>query len=515
MPLRQSLILTVACSGLLACASTALAQDDPQHVAPTDPLSPADQLKQFRLPPGFEIQLVAAEPDVRKPINMSFDARGRLLVTQSVEYPFAAKDPAKARDRVSVLSDFADNGRAAKVSVLIDGLNIPIGITPTADGAIVHSIPNLYRCRDKDGDGKIDSRDVLYREFGSGDTHGMVNSLTRWFDGWVYACHGFSNTSKVKGADGEAITMQSGNTFRFRDGRLAHRAVHARPGEPVRPGLRPAGQPLLDRLPLAAGLSTAPRRLLPQLRQAARRPGLRPRRSSRTSTARPASRASSTTRPTTSPRSICGTLFIGNPITHRINHDKLETRGSTYRAIEQPDFLISDDPWFRPVDLQLGPDGALYVADFYNRIIGHYEVPLTHPLRDRERGRIWRIVYRGADRKTTPPKMPEDITAATLTRLIELLGHPNLTVRRLATNVLVDRCQGSKADQVRKRLSAFLDNELDRATPEQRAFGLWAAERCGCLLKSRVAKLAADESPLVRVHMMKAFAARPVAGRRI
>ena len=97
--------ITVPCLVIALAAAAAptevLAQrDDPQHVAPTDPLPPSEQIKQFRLPPGFEIQLVAAEPDIRKPINLNFDARGRLWVTQSVEYPFPAKDPAKARDRV-------------------------------------------------------------------------------------------------------------------------------------------------------------------------------------------------------------------------------------------------------------------------------------------------------------------------------------------------------------------------------------------------------------------------------
>src|SRR5262245_30176953 len=208
----------VAGAAWIAVSSMALAQrDDPQHVAPTDPRPASDELTSFHLPPGFEVQLVAAEPEVRKPINLAFDARGRLLVTQSVEYPFPAKPGVKPRDRVSVYEDFADDGGARKVSVLIDELNIPIGITPTGNGAIVYSIPNLYRCRDKTGDGKLDSREAIYREFGFGDTHGMVNSLTRGIDGWVYACHGFSNTSTVKGSDGQPITMQSGNTFRFRE----------------------------------------------------------------------------------------------------------------------------------------------------------------------------------------------------------------------------------------------------------------------------------------------------------
>jgi len=101
-----------------------------------------------------------------------------------------------------------------------------------------------------------------------------------------------------------------------------------------------------------------------------------------------------------------GHLFIGNCVTSRVNHDLVQYTGATAKAIEQPDFVTSGDPWFRPVDLRLGPDGALYIADFYNRIIGHYEVDRKHPGRDRERGRIWRIV-RTAD---GGPKKPAPLT---------------------------------------------------------------------------------------------------------
>src|SRR4030088_2646351 len=91
------------------------------------------------------------------------------------------------------------------------------------------------------------------------------------------------------------------------------------------------------------------------------------------------------------PKEFRDNLFIGNVVTNRINRDRLERHGSTYRGIAMPDFLASAAPWFRPVDIKLGPDGALWVADFYTRIIGHYEVPLKHPLRTNEHGRIWRI----------------------------------------------------------------------------------------------------------------------------
>jgi glucose/arabinose dehydrogenase len=120
-------------------------------------------------------------------------------------------------------------------------------------------------------------------------------------------------------------------------------------------------------------------------------------------------------------------IFVGNVVTCRINRDSLTFAGSTPTAHEEPDLLSSDDPWFRPCNIVLGPDGALYVADFYNRIIAHYEIALNHPGRDYERGRIWRIVYRGNDAKPLP--RPVDLSAATVEQLIAALSDPNLTVR--------------------------------------------------------------------------------------
>src|SRR4029077_10182672 len=134
-----------------------------------------------------------------------------------------------------------------------------------------------------------------------------------------------------------------------------------------------------------------------------------------------------------------GSMFLGNVVTNRINFDKIEFVGSTPKAIQQPDFLVSEDPWFRPVDIKLGPDGCLYVSDFYNRIIGHYEVPLTHPGRDRTRGRIWRIVYRGPGSAAPAQRASPDWGKATIDELVAGLASPNLMVRVQATEQLVER----------------------------------------------------------------------------
>ena len=138
------------------------AQAQRVQVAPTKPLPPDLQRKAMHLPPGFEIQLVAAEPDVINPMNIAFDAKKRLWVTQSVEYPYPAQGR-KPKDTVKILDDIAANGRAGKITTFADGLNIPIGVLPDplGDGAIVFSIPYIFHLRDVNGDGKADQKTLL------------------------------------------------------------------------------------------------------------------------------------------------------------------------------------------------------------------------------------------------------------------------------------------------------------------------------------------------------------------
>src|SRR5262249_102098 len=127
-------------------------------VATTEPLSPVEQKTRFKLPPGFEIQLVVAEPDIQKPMNLAFDSAGRLWVSHSIEYPFAGGDGEKAGEGLTILEGIGSDGRAQKATKFAEGLNIPIGLLPMPNGreVIVWSIPNIWKLTDTDGDGKAD-----------------------------------------------------------------------------------------------------------------------------------------------------------------------------------------------------------------------------------------------------------------------------------------------------------------------------------------------------------------------
>ncbi len=459
------------------------------HIAPTEPKAPADERKAFKLPPGFEAQLVASEPDIGKPIQMAFDAKGRLWVTTSHHYPFPA-EPGKASDKLYVLSDFGPDGKARKVTVFADNLNIPIGILPLPDckSCLVSSVGRVLKLTDTDGDGKADKTETILSGFGFKDTHGMTNSFTLLPDGWVYACHGYANASTVRGTDGSEIKMQSGNTYRFRpDG--SH-VEHWTFGQ-----VNPFGMTVDPWLNLyTADCHTKP---ITQLIRGAYydsfgkpHDGL--------------GYAPHVTHHDHGSTALCGlawydadqfpaeykgTMFLGNVVTNRINFDRIEWHGSSPVGVEQPDFLVSADPWFRPTDIKLGPDGALYVADFYNRIIGHYEVDLHHPGRDKDRGRVWRIVWTGTDGQAKPPTMPGDLTAAREEKLIELLGSANLTNRLLATNEFIRR---HKVGQKQDSFVAPKDVPEDQLA-RRMVHGGWVALGIGELKLDGLAALSEEE----------------------
>ena len=465
--------------------------DFKDHVRSTPARTPEEERLGFKLPPGFEITLYASEPDIGKPINIAFDAKGRLWVTQSFEYPFAAT-PGKGRDRLTILEDTDNDGKADKFLHFNDTLNIPIGIMPVNDGALVYSIPNVYKFVDADGDGKADKQNKLLGPFEYRDTHGMVNNFIIGYDGWIHSCHGFTNRSTIAAADGDTIRMKSGNTFRFR--RDGSRVEHITDGR-----INPFGL-AYDELGYlySTDCHTSP---LYQLIKGGDytqwgkedlmgfAPDMKHLENEATALAGIAYYAD-----TRFPKEYRSNFYIGDVVACRVYRNSSTWKGSSPVGKKEDDFVLSADPWFRPVDVKLGPDGALYIADFYNSIIGHYEVPLDHPKRDRTRGRIWRITYKGDVNKK------QDLTTATVESLLGSLRSDNLPLRLSAADQLVERI-GKPA--VAPVIALIKTNAV---SINEYVHSLWILQRLNALTADIISKSSNHPEAAIRLHTLRVLA---------
>ena len=462
-----------------------------ENIRSTDARTAEEERLGFKLPPGFEIQLFASEPDIDKPINMTFDAKGRMWVTQSFEYPFPSPVGAKSTDRLTILEDTDHDGKADKFIQVTDTLNIPIGIIPVTDGAIAFSVPNVYKFSDSNADGKPEQLSKMFGPFGFQDTHGMVSNFIRGYDGWVYVCHGFTNLSTIAGSDGDSIKLASGNTFRFRlDGSRVEQMTFGQVNpfglaydengyiystdshsSPLYQLIRGGDYPHFGKLEIMAF-----------------GPDMKSLENEGTALCGIAYYGD-----TKFPKEFQGNLFIGDALLSRVHRYTWANTGSSPIGKSETDFIKSADPWFHPVNIKLGPDGALYVADFYNAIIGHYEVPLGHPKRDKQRGRIWRITYKGQHNDV------KDLTTSTTDELLNALDADNITHRMAATDQLTDRIGEPAIDY----LNAVIDDHEASPSPRKYIHSLWALHRLNGLDEVKLKQSIEHSSPLVRLHALR------------
>ena len=406
-----------------------------------------EQRKLFHLPEGFEIELFAQEsPGFGKFILLVFDQQGRAWSSTALEYPVDANEnPAaaealyksKARDKVIVF-DRPFAGGVQEPRVFADGLAIPEGVLPYRDGAIVQHGHDIVFLRDTDGDGQADKREVLLTGFGVQDSHLFPHQFTRAPGGWFWLAQGAFNSGKVTTTKGETVDFPSTRMARFRPDGSFFEPTSTGPcniwglvltgqgeafiqeandyGYPVMPFHEYAWYPgCADRL--AKSYQPPFPVQAPQFKLGGT--GLS---------------GLALSDPGVWPKGYADVMYVANPITSKVNAIQMKRDGAGYSLEKLADLVTCDDPFFRPIAMTMGPDGCLYVIDWYNKIISHNEVARNHPDRDKQSGRIWRIKPKGY----VAPAIP-DYTKLSSADLIARLGARIVGDAHLAWQTLADR----------------------------------------------------------------------------
>ncbi len=441
--------------GWLASSQVALAQRELKDIPIPDA---EEERKTFVLPEGFEVNLFASDPGIHKPIQMNFDPQGRLWIAASEVYPHIAPGQ-KATDKILILEDTNDDGVSDKTTVFADGLLIPTGVEPGDGGAYVANSTEVLHLKDTDGDGKADQSRIVLSGFGTEDTHHILHTFRWGMDGMLYMNQSVYIHSHIETPFG-VRRLNAGGIWQFRPetmklevfargwvntwGHTFDRwgqsfATDGAGGEGINyvvPGASYAaafGAPRLlhgvnSGSPKYCGLEMIDGRHLPD--------------------------------------DWRGNLITHDFRGHRVCRFVLSEDGAGFAARQQQDLISSNHAAFRPIDVKQGPDGAIYIADWYNPIIQHGEVDFRDPRRDHTHGRIWRVTAKGRKPLAKPKLVGADVAS-----LLNSLKSPETFERHQAKRVLKEM----GAEKVVPQLAAWV-KALDPNDPQfehHRLEGLW------------------------------------------
>jgi putative membrane-bound dehydrogenase-like protein len=418
-----------------------------------------EQQKLFKLPDDYEIELVVQESEgLGKFVSVYFDQRGRMWTQTAFEYPVdgnenpAAADAlykTKAKDKVVVYPREALNaplppGGLTNPTVFTDGLAIPLGILPwgAGDSCYIQHGPDLKLFKDTDGDGRADTHTVILTGFGVQDSHLFPHQFTRAPGGWIWMAQGLFNNSKVRKPEGDAgVDWPKCSMAKMRPDGSAFEVTSTGPnniwglvitgeGEAFIQEANDYGylvMPFYEYAYYPGGMEALRRSYQPEFPpQAEFRMG-----GTGLSGLALGEGAFRKLTPSVKPDGLC--MFVANPIISKVQTLAMHRDGPYWKLEQAPDLVTCDDPFFRPVAMTNGPDGCIYIVDWYNKIISHNEVPRTHPDRDKTRGRIWRVKPKGA--KDAVP----DFTKLKTEELVALLGKAPIGKSHLAWQTLIDR----------------------------------------------------------------------------
>lgn len=411
-------------------------------------MSPADELKAFRVDPRFEVNLFASEekfPEIACPITMRWDARGRLWVSCSTTYPhvYPGEEP---RDKIVILEDTDWDGKADKSTVWADDINIPLSYELYKDGIIVSEEPHLSYIYDSDGDGKADSREYLYTGFGCEDSHHALHDFVWSPDGDLMFRESIFHNSQVETPYGP-IRAKNSAWFKYSPNNQSLITFGSYPNT------NPWGVTFSDwghhvaSHPIFASAFHATNPTFPE--QHPKASGI------------PAYSG------------VCGHEFVDYPMwpeemqggfvkvrykpTNRVEIHKWVEKDDHFEEEYVSDLIFSENLSFIPVDLKYGPRGAMYVCDWYNPVKGHAQYSLRDPRRDRKSGRIWRIVPKGAELQD-PPKIAD----ASLGQLLDNLKSREYRYRYWTKRELRDTHDAAAVEKSLDKWVATLDSKDTR-----------------------------------------------------
>lgn len=402
-------------------------------------------LEKLEAAEGFEVQLYSADPQIAKPIQMSFDAQGRLWVVSSESYP-QLEPGAEPRDKVFVLEDADGDGKAETSRVFADGLMLPTGIEVGDGGVYVGQSTEVVHLKDTDGDGKADQRRIVLSGFGTEDTHHMVHTF-RWGPGgnlhFAQSIYIHSHVETPRGVR----RLNGGGFWLFRPDSMRLEVLVY--------GMVNSWGVAFDRYGQSFGVDndseeSSIKYFLPGAKlkhtpgETLILPGI--------VMQKPKYCGAEIVSGRHFPPDWEGDLITCDFRAHRVCRYKMEDDGAGYRAKELEPLIRSTNIAFRPIDVKQGPDGALYICDWYNPIINHGEVDFRDPRRDKTRGRIWRVVA-----KDRPLVERPNLKEATIAELLHAQNSPEDWTRHFARRVLAEH----PADQVAAIAQKWADDQSD------------------------------------------------------
>ncbi len=377
--------------------------------APRDNSSEAE-LASFRIAKGYTVSLFASEQDgVANPIAMRWGPKGRLWVLCSLVYPQAIPSEIP-NDKLFILEDSDHDGQVDTTLVFADRLDMPTGFALGNGGVYLGQGQDLVFLTDTNGDDRADHREVVLSGFGTGDTHQNINSFTWSPGGELLFCQGLHNFSRIETPWG-IVRMNEHGVWRLRPRRMQLHAFRGCSGQNPwglshghwgQPFAKSNGNAVSELLPVMVHtenrhppLDIGGTRIKSMICEIIDSPAL--------------------------PDDLQGNIVIAGYFAHLIDRLRITSDGAGHRGELLDPLWATDHQSFRPVDIQTGPDGALYIADWYNPIIGHYQASLRHPDRDKTHGRIWRLTAEGKRTVRAPNyhlmptrELLESLCAATL-----------------------------------------------------------------------------------------------------